>query len=55
MSTILKSVSLAVAASGLAFAMPANAGPALHSTQGVHATVIGDMTFEHKKKRRHRI
>ena len=54
MSTILKTVSLALATSGLAFAMPVSAAPALHAPQGAHATVTGDMTYEHKKKRKYR-
>ena len=54
MSKFLKAATMAIAASGLAFAMPASAAPALHANPDVHTAVTGDMTFEHKRERRYR-
>ncbi|UYH55420.1 glycine zipper 2TM domain-containing protein [Qipengyuania sp. SS22] len=49
-----RNASMAIAAAGLAFAMPASAAPATHMAPGAHAAVIGDMSFEHKRQRSHR-
>ena len=46
MSKLFKTATMAIAASGLAFAMPASAAPALHANPNAHAAVTGDMTFE---------
>lgn len=54
MPQLLKSASMAIAASGLALAMPASAAPAMHANPNAHVAVTGDMTFEHKKKRKYR-
>ena len=54
MPQLLKSASMAIAASGLALAMPASAAPAMHASPNAHVAVTGDMTFEHKKKRKYR-
>lgn len=54
MTKSLKTVSMAIAASGLALATPANAAPVLHASAGSHAAVTGDMTFGHKDKHRYR-
>ena len=54
MPKLFKSASMAIAASGLAFAMPASAAPSLHANPNAHAAVTGDMTFEHKKHRKYR-
>jgi hypothetical protein len=54
MSKLFKTATMAIAASGLAFAMPASAAPALHANPNAHAAVTGDMTFEHQRDRRYR-
>lgn len=54
MPNLFKSATMAIAASGLAFAMPASAAPALHANPNAHAAVTGDMTFEKKKHRKYR-
>ncbi len=54
MSKLLKTATMAIAASGLAFAMPASAAPVVHLNPNAHAVVTGDMTFEHKRDRRYR-
>ena len=51
MSKLFKTATMAIAASGLAFAMPASAAPALHANPNAHAAVTGDMTFEHQRDR----
>ena len=48
-----RNASMAIAAAGLAFAVPASAAPATHIAPGAHAAVIGDMSFEHKRQRSH--
>ena len=54
MSKLFKTATMGIAASGLAFAMPASAAPALHANPNAHAAVTGDMTFEHQRDRRYR-
>lgn len=54
MPNLFKTASMAIAASGLALAMPASAAPALHANPHAHAAVTGDMTFEHQRDRRYR-
>lgn len=54
MTTLLKTASMAIAATGLAVAVPTTAAPALHANPNAHAAVTGDMTFEHGKKRKYR-
>jgi len=49
-----KAASLALAATGLAIALPASAAPAMHAPTGAHAAATGDLTFEHKRDRKHR-
>ena len=49
-----RNASMAIAAAGLAFAMPASAAPAMHTNSGAHAAVTGDLTFDHKRQRGHR-
>ncbi|QYJ08231.1 glycine zipper 2TM domain-containing protein [Qipengyuania flava] len=53
MSNLFKTAALAIAASGLAAAAPVSAAPALHASPAAHAAVVGDMTYEHKRKRGH--
>ena len=60
MPTITKTLSIALAASGLSLAMPASAAlpahaaPAAHAHASAHADIAGDMVFEHKKHKKHK-
>ena len=54
MAKTFKTASMALAATGLALAMPASAAPVTHTGLGAHAAVTGDMAFEHGKHRKYR-
>ncbi|WP_100260869.1 glycine zipper 2TM domain-containing protein [Qipengyuania seohaensis] len=58
MATLLKTASLALAATGLTLAAPASAAVPAHAAPQAHsvaASIAGDMTYEHgkKQKRKH--
>ena len=57
MATLLKTASLALAATGLTLAAPASAAVPSHAAPQAHsvaASIAGDMTYEHGKKRKHK-
>ncbi|MBX7513144.1 glycine zipper 2TM domain-containing protein [Qipengyuania sp. GH38] len=57
MATFLKTASLALAATGLTLAAPASAAVPAHAAPQAHsvaASIAGDMTYEHGKKRKHK-
>ncbi|MCA0909314.1 glycine zipper 2TM domain-containing protein [Qipengyuania gaetbuli] len=56
MAHLLKTASLAIAATGLTLSMPASAAVPAHAAPQSHAhaaSIAGDMTYEHSKKRKH--
>ena len=57
MATLLKTASLALAATGLTLAAPASAAVPAHAAPQAHsvaASIAGDMTYEHGKKHKNK-
>ena len=55
MPKLIKTISIALAATGLSLGVPAAAAIPTHSSPQAHAAVTGDMVYEHGRKwKRHR-
>ena len=55
MPKLIKTISIALAATGLSLGVPAAAAIPTHSSSQAHAAVTGDMVYEHGRKwKRHR-
>ena len=54
MTKLTKTLSLALAATGLSLAMPASAAVPASGASQAHTIVVADTVYEHKRKRHHR-
>jgi hypothetical protein len=54
MQTKIKTAAMALAVPGLALATPSMAAPAYHAAPAAQAAVLGDMSYDHGHRGRHR-